>query len=258
MSKAWPADRLFVDKDRKIVDPWLGPLKRLQPLLSLEPSDITALLALIQAAANASADDPFSLNAALAALSVDAEPLESEDFFITFKNADSKGRRVLLSTLLSGLGSTSISTTQLSGSSTVDIVVPSGYRDVEVRVTAMSMSTTANPQISYSEDGGSTFLSQLYQIFTQSFDQSGTTTNPTFTVSTGLSASIVISGVSTIRDYGSSLPKLAVDAGMLSTSGSAWVGSRYMGASTAPINLVRFVASSGTFDAGQIELIGLP
>lgn len=258
MSKAWPANRTFVDEQRKIVDPWFGPLKRLEPLLRLEPADITVLLALIEAANNSTEEDPFSLNAALAALSVDAEPLLTEDYFITFKNSDSRGRRVLLSTLLSGFGSDTISTTPLSGSASVNIEVPEGYRDVEVRITDLSMSTTSTVRISYSEDSGSTYLSQLFQIFTDGFSQAGTATTATFSVTTGHSASTIISGVSIIRDYGSSLSKLTSDYGLYATTGVAWVGSRYMGASTAPINLVTLESSAGTFDAGQVELIGLP
>jgi hypothetical protein len=51
MSQRFPADRTLVDQQRKIIDPWLGPLKRLEPLLPLlTPEFIATLQAVIKAA----------------------------------------------------------------------------------------------------------------------------------------------------------------------------------------------------------------
>lgn len=253
----WPADRKFTDAQGKILDHWRGPMGVLEPLLALTPSQFVALKEMLAAflEQDDDADPGTSINLALP---IDTEPLPDEDWLIEYKNSANAGRRVLISTLLALVpaSSTLISTTPLSGLGSVDIPVPGGFRDIEVRVTNLSMSTTATPLISYSEDGGATFLSQLFQIFTNGFAQSGTSTTPTFSVTTGLTAATVISGVSKIRDYQSTDSKLACDFGLYSTTGVAWTGSRYMAASVAPINLINFSSSAGTFDLGTIELIG--
>lgn len=250
MSKAWPNDRKLVDKDGRILDQWLRPLDRLLPALQFEPADYTTLAQIIDAFESATEEDPFSLNAALGALPVDEEPDFSAGYVIGYSG--SAGTRIPLSEF----GSVLISSTTLVGSSSVSVEVPTGFRDVEVRVTTLSMSTTATPLISFSEDGGSTFLSQLFQIFTDGFSQTGTSTTPTFSVTTSLTAATVLSGACMIRDYQSLEAKITSDFGLYSTTGVAWAGSRYMGASVAPINLVNLSASAGTFDLGKVELIG--
>lgn len=248
----WPADRKAVDKDGKWLDPWLGQLQKLKPLLEYTPAQFAALQQMIAAFLEPDDGETDPGTAVDFALPIDDDPLFSEDYALIYKTSASAGRRAALSKF----GSVLISSTPLSGLASVDIPVPPGFRDVEIRVTNLSMSTTATPLISYSEDGGTTFLSQLFQIFTNGFAQAGTSTTPTFSVTTGLSASIVLSGVSTIRDYWSTDSKLANDFGLYSTTGVAWTGSRYMGASVAPINLIQFSASAGTFALGKVELIG--
>lgn len=253
----WPADRKFTDKDGKILDHWRGPMGVLEPFLALTPQEQAGLLAMVRAFLNP--DDETDPGTAInLALPIDDEPLAAEDWLIEYKNSANAGRRVLISTLLAMVSapSTLISTTPLSGLGSVDIPVPSGFRDIEVRISNFSMSTTATPLLSFSEDSGATLLSQLFQIFTNGFAQAGTSTTPTFTVTTGLASNIVVSGASTVRDYGSAEAKLANDFGLYSTTGIAWTGSRYMSASVAPINLVQFSTSAGTFDAGKIDLIG--
>jgi hypothetical protein len=159
----WPADRTLTDTQRKILDSWLGGLKILEPFLAYSAADFVTLQALIRAAQEATPEDPFSLSAAIGALTVDDEPDLDADYAVTY--IGSTAYRTLLSAI--SRGKTLISSTNLAGLSGVTMAVPLGFTDVEVRFDNIDPSAGTNPRIKFSEDGGANYLTQEYQIFSE-------------------------------------------------------------------------------------------
>lgn len=250
MSQAWPSDRKFVDRDGKIVDPWMGPLQQLKPLLRLTPADFVTLQALILAAQNATEDDPFSLSAAIAALSVDGDPDLAADYVVSYDGT--AAHRVLMSALSSG--KELISTTSLSGTTGAILTVPTGYTDIELVALDVSTTATENIILKFSEDGGSTFLTHVYNLFNSTVDQIGTTTDGEWCIS-NLSASSIASGSARLLNYESGTTKITTEHGIVH-SGSAWAGTRVI-TSTAAINAISFGTGSA-MDGGTLELWGMP
>lgn len=256
MSKAFPADRTLVDTQRKIIDPWLGPLKRLEPLLKLEPADITTLLALIEAAQNASEEDPFSLSAAIAALAVDSAPDFSADYAVGYDTSGSAGKRYPLSIIGR---SALLESIPLSSNSSVGLALPTTYPHSRIALHSFSFSTTAEARWSLSEDSGATFLDAAFEIFNSASIHAATTadTTPNLTPSGGSGATAVFSAIIDIHDVLGSNNKIARMSSVLDSSGSAYEGI-YVFTSVAPVNYAQVITSTGTFDAGTLELWGMP
>lgn len=253
----WPRDRKFVDKDGKILDHWRGPLGALEPLLAMSIQDFVALKEMIKAAKEAEEDggEGAAINLALP---IDEEPLPSEDWFITYKNSAKAGRRAPMSAFSNRPAL--ISTTAISGA-IADVAIPSGYTDILVITKGMSASANGFISIGFSEDGGTTLVNQAIDIHRNGASQAGliTAATATWTVSAA-SASSTIYGRMTIYDYRSAALKFIEEIGFNFIPGSSvtgWNGGRLLTNSAAPINMIRFEAA-GTFDAGTIELWGIP
>jgi hypothetical protein len=249
MSQAWPTDRKFVDKDGKIVDPWMGPLQQLKPLLKLTPADFVTLQTLIRAAQETEEEgvDVFD------ALPVNLSPDPASDFIIGYDGDAYK-------TPFSLVGrSALISSTGLSGNASVDVQIPSTYQHVKLFISGMSFSTTAEGQFSLSEDGGSTFLAAAFELFKDTSVHAATTgtTTPNLTASGGSGAAAVFSMVLDILNVGGSANKFVTIHATLDSSGTSYTGS-YVFTSTNAVTMVRLIATAGTFDAGTVELWGMP
>lgn len=254
MSKRWPSSRLFVDKSGSILDPWNGPLQQLEPLLALSVQDFATLQALIRAAQETAADVESGGTGDPLELAINNEPLLSEDYFIGWKTSEQAGRRFPMSLF----GSSLISTTSLSGAG-VGITIPSTFKHARLVIFGMSFSTTAQATFSLSEDGGSTFLNAAYEVFNHASLVAATTgaSAPALTPSGGSGATAVFSAQIDIHNVVGSSNKMAVMDLVLDSSGSACTGS-YIFTSTGAVNYVQFAATAGTFDAGSIELWGMP
>lgn len=257
MSQNFPADRTLVDDQKKIVDPWLGPLKRLAPLLTLTNEDFTALKALI--AASRTTDDtgeiadPFELE-------IDEDPVFSEDYVIGWRTALTAARRFPLTLFATP---TLINTTSLAGASSADITLPAGYRDIRLRLKGAS-STSGSPvlQIAFSEDGGSTFVNQAWWLTRNGADTANTNSTPGQMNVAAVSNTLAYFGRIDLWDYTSSTNKYVEEHGFACLVASTYdlaIGSRLI-SSTAPITTVRFSVSAGggNFDAGSVELWGIP
>jgi hypothetical protein len=252
----YPNDRRFVDAQGKIMDHWLGPLKLLEPLL--DARIVKALQTLANASQEADEDDPFSLNAALGALPIDNEPLFTEDWAVTFKNADSRGRRVPLS-FFGGIQEEPIQSTALSGNASVSISLPDTYAHLRLLIRGASFSTSATGTFSLSEDGGANFLSCSYSLMSGAGDVVAPTTaqaSPNFTPS-GQSAATVLSARIDIHNVSDSGSKIVVVDGIQETTGFSYTGTCIF-TSVAPIDLAQLASTAGTFDAGTVELWGIP
>lgn len=249
----WPADRKAVDKDGKWLDPWLGQLQKLKPLLAYTPAQFAALQQLIAAYIESQQDDGETDpgTAINLALPIDNEPLFSEDWLISFKNNVQAGRRVPMARFATR---SLISSTALAGVSDVTISLPSGFADIEMRIKALSTSSNTIPALEYSEDSGATFLNQPGAVMTRT-----TIANSTVSQAGMLPANIAAANsawaVELVRDYSSFTTKLA------NLEGSYSGEFIYRGVniqSTAPLNAARFSVPAGTFDAGSVDLWGIP
>lgn len=254
----WPNDRQFVDKDGKILNHWMGQLQKLSPLLELNPQQFTALLSMIGAFLNpdSEADPGAAINLALP---IDNEPLAAEDWLIEFKNSAQAGRRVPISSILALIPSTSrtlISTTSLTGSS-VDIPIPSGYRDIELRIVRMGFTGNCTPRVGFSENGGATLVDQAIRIFHDSASYFANTTGTTADLTTTSATSAhFLWGRMFLLDYTSPAWKSAEETTNL--SGLVCTGGRLLTSSSAPINLVRYGTSANAFNTGYVEVWGIP
>jgi hypothetical protein len=248
MSQAWPTDRKFVDKDGKIVDPWMGPLQQLKPLLKLTPADFVTLQAIILAAQDAEEGESAF------ALPIDTAPIFSTDYAVGFDTSEGAGRRYPL-TLFKG-APVLISTTNLSGNADVSIAVPGGFKDLLILGKGVSGSASSSHRARLSEDGGTTFLTANFHTFNASNTNAGASNDPDWAGVTLVAANTMYSRM-TVFDYGSGESKYVEDTGIDITTPVAWMGVRLF-TSTAPINLVKLAVSTGTFDAGTVELWGMP
>lgn len=246
----WPADRKFTDAQGKILDHWRGPMGVLEPLLALTPAQFVALQQMI--AAFLEPDEGADPGAAIdLALPIDEEPLFSEDWLISYKNSAQAGRRVPMANFATR---SLISETALSGVSDITISVPPGYTDIEMRVKGLSTSSNTIPALQYSEDGGGTFLNQPGAVMTRT-SIANSTLSQTGMVPANLTAADSVWAVEIVRNYTSPLTKLA------NLEGSYGGEFMYRGVniqSTAAINATRFSVPAGTFDAGTVELWGIP
>lgn len=253
--KRLPNDRGFVDQARKIVDSWHGVFKGLEQLLQITPEDFTTLQTLIRAAQDSEAEGDDTTN--IFELPINTEPLPSEDYVVGWKSSDSDARRFPLSLFKPVF----ISTTTPSGSS-FDISIPSGYTDILLVAQGLSASSNGFISIGFSEDGGTTLLDQAVDIFRNGASQNGlvSATVGTWTVGAA-NASSAIYGRTLIRNYTSATVKLVQEDNFNFISGSSvagWAGGRLLTNSVGPIDTARFTAAAGTFDAGTIELWGMP
>lgn len=253
MTQSLPADRTFVDLQRKIVDSWVGIFKRLEPLLPLLTTEnVATIKALIEAAQEAN-DAAEVINENIFALPIDTSPLFSEDYALGFSNNENAGRRYPLS--LFAKPSVLISTTSFSGTQ-VDVSIPTGYTDVELRVSGLAVSSATNPTIAFSEDGNVTFLTIAIDIFRSGTSQSNNSIAgaATWAVS-NLNNTDPAYGSMVIEGYQSGGKKAVREQGQ--QTGVGWVGGRIL-TSTAAINAVRYAVSVGSFSAGTVELWGIP
>lgn len=254
-SSKLPADREFVDETRKIRDSWLEVLKTLERLLKVAtPENAATLLTIIQAAQDAEdSEDGDSTN--IFELPINTEPLISEDYFIGWKSSDGDARRFLMSLFQPVL----ISTTSLAATTSTNIDVPSGYKNLQIRLQGGDTSASTTVNIRFSEDGGSTFLTQAYNLFSDSFNnQSASTTDAQFSPYAG--TAIIIWGVMDVFDYTSSSSKFTREHYVtenFSGATEAAAGGRVI-TSTAEIDTININVASGTIDAGTVELWGIP
>lgn len=246
--KRLPNDRGFVDPARRIVDSWHGVFKGLEQLLQLTPDDFATLQTLIRASQDSEAEGGDSTN--IFELAINSEPLFDEDYLIGWKSNEADARRFPMSLFEPG-GLTLISTTDPNGLSSVDITVPSGYTDVKLIIKGVSTSS-GGMTVQWSEDGGSTFVTQTFRIWNDANSQNGSNWYDVESVATGNSRY----GVQTLHDY-AGLGNKVVDEHATTSASQGWVGCRFL-TSTAAINAIRYSTSAGTFDAGTIELWGLP
>lgn len=248
MSKAWPSDRTFVDVNRKIVDAWNGPLQQLKPLLALTTEDFATLQDLIRAAQETE-DGGSPLD-----LPIDTAPLFSADYVVGYDKSETEGRLYPLA--LFSRAPVFISSATLNGSE-VNIAVPAGFTNVQVRIAGLSVSTNASATIAFSEDGGTTLLTQVVHQFNHSDSHAGSTAGAaTLSIITLANADTMDCRL-TIYDYSSSLSKYIEESGLVPTGTNGWFGTRLV-SSTRALNLIQLASSAGTFDAGTIELWGLP
>lgn len=258
MSKAWPSDRTFVDANGKILDAWNGPLQQLKPLLALSTDDFTTLQALIAAAQETDEDDAVSGTDPFA-VAIDEEPLFSEDYAIGWKTSELAARRFPL-TKFQGVPTLISSTT--AGGSSFDIAVPSGYTDILLVVAGLSASSNGLLSIGFSEDAGVTLLDQAVDIFRDGASQAGLVSANTAVWTVGsANASSAIYSRTRLFGYTSNGVKMATENTFNFISGSSvagWTGGRLLTNSVGPINAIRFAAAAGSFDAGTVELWGLP
>lgn len=252
MTQSLPADRTFVDPERKIVNPWHGVLAKLEPLLSLTTDDFATLKDLIQAAQEAD-DVADVVEQNIFALPIDTSPLFSEDYALGFSNNENAGRRYPLSLFAKPpvlIGTTSFSGTQ------VDVSIPAGYTDVELRISGLTVSSSTNPTIAFSETGNVTFLTIAVDIFRNGNNQSN---NSIAGASSWAVASLTNTdaayGVMAIKNYTSGSAKVVREYGQ--QVGNGWVGGRIL-VSTAQVNAVRYAVGAGSFSGGTVELWGIP
>lgn len=249
----WPTNRTITDKDGKITDPWMGPLKILEPLLNLTPAQFVVLQAIIRAAQEADETDQDTLSTLIAALAVDAVPDFNADFLTSYDTSAQLAKRIPIG--LVGRSSL-ITTMQLSGSAEVNVSVPAGYTDLRVVLKGVSGSGTSSFRIHLSEDNGATFLIADLHLFNQSDTNAGTTADAEW-VPIAIVAANSASGRITIFDYQGSGNKIVDLNGIEPASSTAWTGTMLF-TSTAPINLLKASVTPGTFDAGSLELWGTP
>lgn len=247
----WPSDRKFTDRDGKILDHWRGPMSVLEPLLNLTPAQFAALQQIIAAFLEQDDEEADPGTAINLALPIDGEPLPSEDWLISYKNAAQAGRRVAMSRFAAPQV---ISSTSLSGSADVIISVPSGYTDFELRVKGLSTSANTIPTLQYSEDGGGTFVNQPGAVMTRTSITSNVTTLPGM-LPANMAAADIMYAVEKVRDYASLTTKLAILEGSYS---SEFIYRGVNIQSTQRINAAQFSVPTGTFDGGNVDLICIP
>lgn len=259
----WPADRKAVDKDGKWLDPWLGQLQKLKPLLEYTPAQFAALQQLIAAyiESQQEGDEGTDPGAIIDfALPIEADPLFSEDYLLGYSNNSKAGRRYNMT--IYSRPPVLISTTAVAGAATADIAIPSGYTDLLVIAKGISVSSSGFISVGFSEDGGTTLLDQAIDIHRNGSSQAGliSAAVATWTVNTA-SATSTVYGRLTIYDYRSAALKFIEEIGFNYISGSSvvgWTGGRLLTNSAAAINMMRFEAAAGTLDAGTVELWGIP
>lgn len=247
----WPADRKFTDAQGKILDHWRGPMSVLEPLLDLTPTQFAALQQMIAAFQDQDDEDADPGAAINLALPIDEEPLPSEDWLISYKNAAQAGRRVAMSRFATPQF---ISSTSLSGSADVIISVPEGYTDFELRIKGLSTSNSTIPTLQYSEDGGGTFVNQPGAVMTRTSITSNATSLPGM-LPANIAAADIMYAVETVRDYASLTTKLAILEGSYS---SEFIYRGVNIQSTQRINAAQLAVPVGTFDGGTVDLIGIP
>ena len=245
MTQRLPNDRVFVDLQRKILDHWHGVFKGLEQLLQITPEDFATLQAMIRAAQETE-EEGETTN--IFELPINTEPLPSEDYFIGWKTSDRDARRFPILSLLSA--TTLISTTTMSGAS-VDITIPEGYTDVKLIVKGVS-TNSGGMKVQWSEDGASSFVTQTFRVWNAANVQTSSDWYDAESVATGNGRY----GVQTLHDYAGLENKL-VDEHDVNSDSAGWVGCRFL-TSTAAINTVRYSTSAGSFDAGTVELWGIP
>jgi hypothetical protein len=252
MSQRFPADRVFVDTQRKIVDPWLGPLKRLEPLLPLlTPANLATLRALITAAQD---DDGETGN--IFDLPVGTPDLEA-DYFLGWDQSESQAKKFSIADFAGASSPELISSTLLSGSVT-SVEVPLGFSSILILVTGASGSVATSIFLSASEDGGATNLSTTYHVTTAAAAAgSGSATSVQAFVTTSLSAAHIGNAYFEIAGYSSNGNKVVRMGGVNLSAFDGAVGWGLF-TSTAPINHLIIEPSAGTWDAGTVELWGLP
>ena len=255
MTAKLPNDRTFVDPQRKILDHWHGVFRGLEQLLKLSPADFVTLQSLIAAAQDAEGSEDGETDD-IFALPIDNEPLASEDWFITYKNSDNAGRRVPMSLFPR---SELISSTAMSGSSSINVTLPDAHPHAKIYIYGMSFSTTAQARIALSEDSGSTFLNAAYELFNSVSVAAADTANasPNITPTGGSGASAVFSVLIDIFDILGTNNKFVTIFATLDSSGSSYTGS-YVFTSTQALNVAQLTITAGTFDAGTIEVWGMP
>jgi hypothetical protein len=190
-------------------------------------------------------------------LTTEASPDALADFLALYDASGAVAKKVALSSL-SGLRKL-ISTTATTSGNSVDITVPSGYRDLLIFPNGVSMTGGASLNAKFSEDAGSTFLTQSHYLSNAGGSNSaaGGTNHSVMQGNTGGGDNIVFIEMS-LRNYGSNANKGSLEVGYYGNSGSnafGWAGGRAI-FSSAPINLINF-NTGGTFDAGAIELWGI-
>lgn len=248
----FPDDRVFVDTQRKILDHWLGPLKVLEPLLKLDAADFVSLQALIEAAQNPDGGDPTDP----LELPIDASPDFAADYAVIWRTALAAGRRTPLSGLRSKLIAPSA---PMSSNSSVSILIPAIYPHARLHIRGMSFSTTAQARVGLSEDGGTTLLPAAYELFNTASVAAAATgnTTPNITPTGGSGAAAIFTVTLDILDILGNNDKFAILHATLDSSGSAYTGS-YLFTSTNPLNYVQVTVTAGTFDAGTVDLWGIP
>lgn len=251
----WPNDRRFVDGQGRILDSWMNPLNRLKRLTEITDDDITALINLARAVGGSGDDgsgDAFSL-----ALPIDNNPLPDEDWFVGYKNSENAGRRYPMS-LFEAAQPTLLSSASLSGNSSQDFVLPSEYNNFRFLLKGVSTAADAALQMRFSSDGGANFITCGYHLFDDGGDIAGPSTGTTPDISGTMTAASNYSHIIHIYDAQASARKL-VPFHMINSAGSSAAGTVVVaGASPLPLNLVRFILSTSTFDAGTIDMWGIP
>ena len=251
----WPADRRFVDKDGNILDAWMRKLDVLDPLLGFTSNDLAALKALARASSGSGGDgsgSAFSL-----ALPIDNNPLPDEDWFLGYKNSENAGRRYPMN-LFRVAQPTLLSSISLSGNSTQDFVLPSTYNNLRFLLKGVSTAADAALRMRFSEDAGSTFATCGYHLFNNGGDIVSAAAGSTPNISGTMTAASNYSFIIPVFDILTSARKL-VPYHMISNAGSSAVGTIVVaGASPLPINLIRFELSTSTWDAGTIDMWGIP
>lgn len=249
----WPNDRRFVDGQGRILDSWMSPLNRLKRLTEITDKDITALIALARAAGGSGEDgsgDAFSL-----ALPIDNSPLVDEDWFIGYKNSENAGRRYPMS-LFQAAQPTLLSSVSLSGNSSQDFSLSGSYNNARFLIKGQSTAADAFLRMKLSADGGSSFISCAYHVFDDAGDAAGPTNNANALISGSMAAASTFHHIINLYDILSSSRKY-VTHNSIDSSGNSFVGTMASVVSGA-LNLIRFELSTSTWDAGTIDMWGIP
>lgn len=238
----WPASRRLTDKNGDILDPWMRQLDKLKPLLDLSVQDFATLKELVRAAQRAEVEGTSIFDVAVL-----ENPDFAADYALIWDKSIGDGRKTPLSRFRSSL----ISRTELSSYASVGIFIPNTYQHVRFAIIGLSPSTSSSVDYALSEDGGGNFLTGSYLLG----GSTNTDTSPLI-ITSASSASATHNLLIEVHNAVGSTDKIA---SMISVDNSGNPNfANYIFTSTNPVNFAQFAVSSGTFDAGTIELWGIP
>lgn len=185
-------------------------------------------------------------------LSTESAPDILADFLALYDASGTVAKKVAITKL----GKQLISTTALTSGTGVNITLPSGYSEFELHIRSFNPASAFVPQLRFSQDGGSTFVTCTYAAFGSAANESGVATSTISLVGAGINTDAKLSGVVNIIGNTHNNHKFARTDFVYEHNIDLKVGVVRIDA-TAPLDTIRFQMSSGNLSSGNADLWGI-